>query len=75
MSLQYVKFEMANEREREESHYSISVVTIGILMLQQHSSVCTTKAYEKGAFGRIFEVADCFVLTITFQHTKSWFHG
>ena len=71
MSLQYVKFEMANEREREESHYSISVVTIGILMLQQHSSVCTTKAYEKGAFGRIFEVADCFVLTIIFPHTKS----
>ena len=71
MSLQYVKFEMANEREREESHYSISVVTIGILMLQQRSSVCTTKAYEKGAFGRIFEVVDIFLLTLTFQHSKS----
>ena len=33
MSLQYAKFEMANEGEREESHYSISVVAIGILML------------------------------------------
>ena len=71
MSLQYVKFEMANEREREESHYSFSVVTIGILMLQQHSPVCTTKAYEKGAFGRIFEVVDIFLLTLTFQHSKS----
>ena len=37
-------FQMANERKGKQSHYSISVVTIGVLILGQHSSVCTAKA-------------------------------
>ena len=71
MSLQHAKFQMANERQRNQSHYSISVVVIGILILGLHSSVCTVKAYEKGFCERIFEVANIFVLKLTFQHIKS----
>ena len=71
MCLQYAKVQMANERDRNQSHYSISVVAIGLLILGQHSSVCTAKAYEKGSCERIFEVADIFLLKLTFQHTKS----
>ena len=37
-------FQMTNEKERKQSHYRISVVTTGLLMLGQHSSVCTAKA-------------------------------
>ena len=70
MTLQYAKFQMANERERNPSHY-ISVVAIEILILGQHSSVCTVKAYEKGSCKRVFEVEGNFVLKLTFQHTKS----
>ena len=33
------KFQMANEKERKKSHYSISVVAIGILLSQHSSSV------------------------------------
>ena len=40
--LQYAK--LSNEREKKQSHYSISVVTIGILILGQRSSVFTAKA-------------------------------
>ena len=37
-----------------ESQYSISVVSIGILILGQHASVCNAKAYEKSYSGRHF---------------------
>ena len=37
-------FETANERDRKQFHSSISVVAIGILVLDQHSSLCTAKA-------------------------------
>ena len=33
MSLQYAKTQMVNERERNQSHYSTSVVAIGLLIL------------------------------------------
>ena len=33
MGLQYAKFQMANERKRNQSHYGISVVDIGLLIL------------------------------------------
>ena len=37
--------EIAKEGEKKQSHSSISVVTIGVLLiLGQHSSVCTAKA-------------------------------
>ena len=39
-------FQMANERKGKQSHYSISVVTISILIFGQHSSVCAAKALE-----------------------------
>ena len=71
MSLHYAKFQMANERERNKSHHSISVVAIELLILDYHSSVCTAKAYEKSSCESIFEVADIFVLKLTFQHIKS----
>ena len=44
MSFQYARFQMASETERKQSHYSISVAAIGILMSDQHSSVCSAKA-------------------------------
>ena len=67
MSFSMRNFQMANERKGKQSHYSISVVTIGILILGQHSSVCTAKAKEKGSCERIFEVADIFMLKLTFH--------
>ena len=33
MSLQYATFQMANERKRNQSHDSISVVATGLLIL------------------------------------------
>ena len=44
MSFQYARFQMASETERKQSHYSISVAAIGILMSDQHSSVCSAKS-------------------------------
>ena len=58
-------FQIVNERKGKQSHYSISVVTIGVLILGQHSSVCTAKVWEKGSCERIFEVADIFMLKLT----------
>ena len=70
MSFSMQNFQMVNERERKQSHHSISVMSIEILILGQHSSACTAKAYKKSSFERLFEVADIFVLKLTFhQHT------
>ena len=70
MSFSMQNVQMANERVRKQSHYSILVVTIGILILGQRSSICTAKAQEKGSCVRIFEVANIFVLKLTFHlHT------
>ena len=61
---------MTNERETKQSHYSISLVTIEILILGKYSSVCTATDYEKGSCERIFEMPDILVLRLTFrQHT------
>ena len=49
---------MTNERETKQSHYSISLVTIEILILGKYSSVCTATDYEKGSCERIFEMPD-----------------
>ena len=54
----------------KQSHYNISVVNAGILILGQHSFVCTAKVKETSSCEKIFEVADIFVLKLTlYQHT------
>ena len=63
-------FQITNERERKQSHYSISVVNVGILILGQHFPVCTAKAKETGSCEKIFKVADIFLIKlILYQHT------
>ena len=47
MSFSMQNFQMVNAKEGKQSHYSISVGTIGKLILGQHSSACTAKAYGK----------------------------
>ena len=69
MSLRYAKFQMTNERERTQSHYSISVVTIEILILGLHFFVCIAKAYEKG--GRHF-CALFSTLKVSFTDNRSY---
>ena len=61
---------MTNERETKQSHYSISLVTIEILILGKYSSVRAATDYEKGSCERIFEMPDILALRLTFrQHT------
>ena len=53
--------------KRRGKNIVIAVVTIEILILGQHFSVCTATAQEKSSCERIFEVGEIFVLRLISQ--------